>query len=191
MQVEPKSHCFCHQVLCSVICIHRLIQFSKSLLLPHLTKEETKAQRLSNPPRPQLPNASGGFPHRQSGSRVWAPNRTLSVLELAPSLHLLSEPSVQDGPGGASTAAGAWSRPEAEAEITLLSRPHGLQCNSQSGTSCWSATASSVSAEHLQGWPSTQQGVPSLTSGLLSQKLQSSLLPQPQLWLKPLPPVSS
>lgn len=77
-------------------------QFSMSLLSPHLTNEETKAQRLSNPPRPQLPNAKSGFTHRQPGSREWAPNRTFLVLE-ALALHPLREQSFQDEPGGDST----------------------------------------------------------------------------------------
>lgn len=99
----------------------------------------------------------------------------LTELYLSWNLPLLSisyEQSVQDGPGGDSTVPGAWSKPEAEADITLLSRPQGLIVTHR--------------AEHHAGQPQPRQslqniskaghplskGVPTLTSGLLSQKIQ-------------------
>lgn len=123
MQVEPNSH----QVLCSVARVYQLVQFSKSLPSPRLTNEETKAQRLRNPPRPQLPTAKGGFTHRQSGCGARAPNRTLLVLG-APSLHPLSEQGVQAEPGGDSANARSLvrARAEAEVEMTHLCRPCGV-----------------------------------------------------------------
>lgn len=160
-------------------CVYQLVQFSKSLPSPHLTNEETKAQRLRNPEGPsyRLPTV---ISLRQSGSRARAPNRTLLVLE-APSLHPLSGQSVQDEPGGDS--ANAWSlvRAEAEVEMTHLCRPCGVlwslteQCFILVSHSLFSLyrTSPRLSIHSTRG--------PSLTSGLLTQRLPSSLLPLPHL----------